>query len=95
MAKKNQKFQSYTEEDREKCIKLIDSGKMSYREVSEKYNIPKGTIAGWVKRYREEGTLKTKKRGRPKKQQDKDAQIERLTLENEILKKFQAFLEHR
>lgn len=86
MAKKNQKFNKYTDKKREKLTKLIVENKKSYDEVAQEYNVPKGTLAGWVKKYRETGSLKAKKRGRPKKKKTDKDRIKELEMENEILK---------
>ena len=95
MAKKNQKFNKYTEGERLKFTELILKGKKSYKAVSEEYDVPIGTLAVWVKKYREKGNLKTEKQGRPTKAKSDKERIKELELENEILKKFQAFLEQQ
>ena len=95
MAKKGQKFNKYTDKERQKYTKLIVENKKSDDEVSEEYGIPKGTLAVWVKKLRETGTTKAQKQGRPKKQKTDKERIKELELENEILKKFHAFLEQQ
>lgn len=92
MAKKGQKFNEYTTQEKQKIVNSIVKGKKSYREISEEKNIPMGTLAGWVRQYRLNGNMKSKKRGRPKKEKSDKERIKELELENEILKKFQTFL---
>lgn len=95
MANLGQKFNKYTEEERLKYTKLILEGKKSYKEISEESGVPQGTLAVWVKKYREKGSLKTEKQGRPTKAKTDKERIKELELENEILKKFHAFLEQQ
>ena len=78
MAKKGQKFKKYTDNERQKYIKLIVENKKSYDEVAEKDGVPKGTLAVWVKKYRETGKTKAKKQGRPKKQKTNKERIKEL-----------------
>lgn len=95
MAKQGQKFQKYTTKEREKYVKMILEGKGSYDKISKQTGVPRGTLAVWVSKYKETGSLKIKKQGRPRKVMTDKERIKQLELENEILKKFQAFLERR
>jgi len=90
MAKKGQKFKTIDEEAMLKIVKeKIDKGK-SYLYLSKKYNISIGTIKTWVRKYTYKGYITRDKKGR--KKELKNQTIEELRIENEILKKFQAFL---
>ena len=88
MAKKGQKFQKYTQEEKEKVLKEYLNG-ISSTCLSKKHNIPKGTIKTWsMKVYHPELNTGNKK-GRPKESNlTKEDWKERY----EILKKYQAFL---
>ena len=91
MAKKGTKFKKYTEEFKYQILKEYQKGIGSIR-LGQKYNIPYQTIDTWVSKYKKDGSFKRKKgSGRPKG--SPKSELERLRLENEILKKFQAFLE--
>lgn len=90
MAKKGQKFNKYDEKTREKITMEYINGKGSYKYLSKKYKISCKTIETWVRKYKKQGNLIHLKRGRTKKSHL--SEIERLKLENDILKKFQAFL---
>jgi transposase-like protein len=88
MASKGQKFQKYSEEFKAEVIKAkVELGK-SYKYLSQKYGIPKGTINTWVHQYHQNNNIIiAKKRGRPQKEEYIDYK-ERY----EILKKFQEYL---
>ncbi len=90
MAKKGQKFKKLEEQLILKIVKdKIDNGK-AYSELEKKYNISRGSIMTWVKRYRDKGYVNRDKKGIHKKTQNMT--IEELRIEVDILKKFQAFL---
>ena len=92
MAMKGQVFKKYTDEEREKIVLEFINGKGSYQYLASKFNVSNNTIKTWVRKYRIQGTtLQLKPKGRPKAG-DILSEIERLKLENNILKKFQAFL---
>ena len=87
MAKKGQQFQRY---DLDLTLKIvnekINEGK-TYTFLSEKYGVSKGTIKNWVHKFRNEGSLGTKKRGRPTSEENTDYKEK-----YEILKGFMEFL---
>ena len=85
MASKDQKFNKYDLEFKLKIIKERNEGK-SYRYLSEKYNIPQGTIKTWVHKIKQDGALGIKQKGRPKESETNYKE------RYEILKKFQDFL---
>lgn len=90
MAKKGQKFNKYSEEFIEQVVKEKKKGK-TYTYLKDKYGIPEGTITTWVRREQLKGTSSRSKRGRRKNSQNME--LEELRVENEILKKFLAFIE--
>ena len=88
MASKGQKFKIYSEELKAEVIKAKVELGHGYRYLSEKYEIPEGTIRTWVYQYRlDEKKIIKKKRGRPQREENIDYK-ERY----EILKKFQEYL---
>ena len=88
MASKGQKFQKYTQEEKEKILSEYLNG-ISSTYLSKKYNIPKGTIKTWGRKAYHPELNTGKKRGRPKESNlTKEDWKERY----EILKKYQAFL---
>lgn len=93
MAKKGQKFEIRNEELILKIEKeKIEKG-MSYSQLSKKYNIPRGTLMTWIKRFNDKGFVNRSKKGIKKR--SSNMTIEELRIENEILKKFQAFLKQQ
>lgn len=63
----------------------------SIRFLGKKYGIPHQSIFTFIRKYRKDGTFnRLKPVGRPRI--NFSTEIEKLRLENEILKKFQAFL---
>lgn len=93
MAKKGQKFKSIDERIILKIVmEKIETGK-SYRELSQNYKISPGTIMTWVKRFNDKGYINRDKKGI--KKDPSNMTIEELRIENEILKKFQAFLKQQ
>jgi transposase-like protein len=94
MAKKGQVFRKYTDEEREDITLKVIHGKENMHSAGRKYNISWKTVETWVRKYKIQGTtLQLKPRGRQKTSHLNE--IERLRLENEILKKFQAFLNQK
>lgn len=93
MAKKGQKFKIIDERIILKiAMEKIETGK-SYRELSQNYKISPGTIMTWVKRFNDKGYVNRDKKGIKKNLSNMT--IEELRIENEILKKFQAFLKQQ
>ena len=92
MASKGQKFNDYSDKTNIKDIILEEYKlKRNVKELSERYNIPKGTIKTWTSKlnhpelYPGHGM----KRGKSK---EKDLTREDYKERYEILKKYQAFL---
>ena len=92
MAKKGQKQKRISENLILKIVKEKKKGK-SYSYLAKKYNVSDGSIATWVRRYNYKGYVTRDKAGRYKN--SSNMTIEELRIENEILKKFQAFLKHQ
>ena len=91
MAKKGQKFQRYTDEEKATIISEYLEGKESLKSIAEKYEIKsRKTVFGWLKKYRNTGTTNNDKRGRPLKTEEIDYKVR-----YEILKKYQAFLKEQ
>lgn len=88
MAKKGQKFQRYTDEEKANIISEYFKGKESLESIAQKYGITsRKTVFNWLKKYRETGTINSTKRGKPSKNEEIDYRIR-----YEILKKYRAFL---
>lgn len=92
MARKGQKQNKISEDLILKIVKEKINGK-AYSYLSKKYGVSDGSIATWVRKYNYTGSINRKKRGRRKDY--KNQTIEELRIENEILKKFQAFLKQQ
>ncbi len=88
MAKKGQTFRKYDLDFKLKVIKEKQNG-ASYRELAEKYSIPKDTIVSWMGILKRDGSLDVAQRGRPT---DKEMDYKE---RYEILKKFQDFLDKK
>ena len=89
MAKKGQKFNTYTTEFRTEVLDKYFSGNYSAKMLSKEYGISEKTIWTWIYAFKEGQPIGSNgKRGRPKSDDVIDYK-ERY----EILKKFQAFVE--
>ena len=93
MAKKGQKFSSYSLEFKNEVLDAYKTGKYGGRyQVAKHYNISSATIWNWISKDRKQGTLENDiyhKRGRTKESNlTKEDWKERY----EILKKYQVFL---
>ena len=85
MANKGQKFKKYDIDLKLMILREKQQGS-SYKELSEKYNLPIGTIITWMVIFKKNGSLDVTQRGRPtEKEFDYKERYE-------ILKKFQDFL---
>ena len=90
MASKGQKFRDYSDKTNIKDIILEEYKlKRNIQELSERYNIPSGTIKTWTGKINHPELNTGKKRGRPK---EKNLTKEDWKERYEILKKYQAFL---
>jgi transposase-like protein len=77
-------------EIKQEAVRLVLEEHMPYAAVADKLNIRKpGRIKAWVRMYREEGELSFHKPiGRPVKTESEEREVERLRMENALLKKF-------
>ena len=87
MAKKGQKFNKYTPEQRKEIVDKYLSGQGSPRSLSKEYGISHKTIETWIRAKKQDIPIGYQKKGRPK--EENIDYKERY----EILKKFQAFIE--
>lgn len=89
MAKKGQKFKSFSNEERSEIVNKYMSGKYSYALIAKEYNISWKTVETMVRKYKQTGlTIKDKKGRNNSKELTKEDYKERY----EIIKKYQAFL---
>ncbi len=89
MAKKGQKFKSFTNEERTEIVSKYMSGKYSYSTLAKEYNISWKSIESMVRKFKKTGlTFKDKKGRNNQVHLTKEDCKERY----EILKKYQAFL---
>ncbi len=84
----------YSRELKERAVHLILDDDLSYAAVTEALGIrDPGRVEVWVRAYRKEGALAfTKPKGRPRKQTSPQSELERLRMENELLKKYHSEL---
>jgi transposase-like protein len=84
----------YPREIKQKAVKLYLEAHHSYGAIAEELGIRKSArIEVWVKMYRREGEASfCKPIGRPLKDESDQRELERLRMENALLKKFRAEL---
>jgi len=84
----------YNKVIKETAVKMFLEEGVSYREIAEKLEIREpARIEKWVQMYRREGTASFEKPiGRPRKETRPQSELERLRMENDLLKKFHAEL---
>ena len=87
MASKGQKFNQYTQEFKLDLVLQHLNENKSFGQLSKVYGISKGTIKGWVYKYKSGNTLSEKNRDRSKQEKEIDYKEK-----YEILKNYQAFL---
>jgi transposase len=82
----------YRKEIKEQAVEMFLKEGMDYRDIAQRLGIRKAArIEKWVQRYRREGAAAFEKViGRPRK--GTQTELERLRMENDLLKKFQAEL---
>lgn len=80
----------YKVEIKQEAVRQVEEEHMPYAAVAEKLNIRKAArIKAWVRLYRREGELSFHKPiGRPVKSEGEEREVERLRMENALLKKF-------
>lgn len=83
------KYASYSPETKIKAVQMFLEEKKSQKEIAGYLGIPLQRIKDWVWIYRRKGELGLMgRRGRPPRFQDRQAEIARLQMENDLLKKF-------
>lgn len=84
----------YSLEVKQEAIRLREEAEMSYAQIAERLGIRKAArIEAWYRAYRREGEQAFHKPiGRPCKDQGEQETIERLRMENALLKKFHSEL---
>jgi len=84
----------YSKAIKEKAVKMFLEEGVSYREIVERLEIREfARIEKWVQMYRQEGAASFEKPiGRPRKETRPQTELERLRMENDLLKKFHAEL---
>jgi transposase-like protein len=80
----------YRVETKQEAVRLVEEEHLTYAAVAEKLNIRKADrIKAWMRMYRREGELSFHKPiGRPVKTESEERELERLRMENALLKKF-------
>jgi transposase len=84
----------YALEVKKEAVRLVEEEHRSYAEVAERLEIRKAErIERWVAMYRKEGEAAFHKPvGRPRKEEAERRELERLRMENALLKKFHSEL---
>lgn len=85
----------YSLETKEEAVRLFLEGKLTYQAIGKQLGVrDPARIEKWVRDYRREGPLGLRKpKGRPrKKTEGVEAELARLRMENELLKKLHAEL---
>jgi len=84
----------YSLETKLEAIRLFEEEGFSQSMITEKLKIrDPGRVQVWMRQYRREGKAAfLKPKGRPRKKQDLEAEVKRLRMENDLLKKFHAEL---
>ena len=99
MAKKGQKFNSYTPEFKHQVLKEYFDGEGGENVLAKRHGIPIKTVSNWIKKAKNNIDVSIDGRGRSSKGKGR-LKTKNLTLEDykeryEILKKYQAFLKAR
>jgi transposase-like protein len=84
----------YAFEIKREAVRLVEEAHLSYGEVAKRLEIRKAErIKRWVAMYRQEGEMSFHKpKGRPRKSESEQSELERLRMENALLKKFHSEL---
>jgi len=84
----------YPVEIKQEAVRLVEEEHLPYAEVAKRLEIRKAArIEAWVGMYRKEGEQSFLKRiGRPPKAENEQGELERLRMENALLKKFHSEL---
>ena len=86
----------YAVEVKQEAVRLVEEEHLSYAEVAKRLSIRRADrIERWVAMYRKEGELSFHKaKGRPRKSESEQSELERLRMENALLKKFHSELQN-
>jgi transposase len=84
----------YDKAIKERAVKMFLEEGVNYSEIAKRLEIRESAlIEKWVQRYRREGSAAFEKViGRPRKETRPQTELERLRMENDLLKKFHAEL---
>jgi transposase-like protein len=84
----------YSIDVKREAVRLVEEERLSYADVAKRLQIRKAErIERWVAMYRQEGELSFHKpKGRPRKSENEESELERLRMENALLKKFHSEL---
>ena len=84
----------YAIEVKREAVRLVEEERLSYAEVARRLKVRKAErIERWVARYRREGELSfLKPKGRPRKSENEQSELQRLRMENTLLKKYHSEL---
>ncbi len=86
MSKRNMR---HSPETKLRAVQIFLEEKKSQKEIAEYFGVAVQRIKDWVWIYRRKGELGFMgRRGRPPRIQDSQAEIARLKMENDLLKKF-------
>jgi transposase len=87
-------MQHYDTETKRKAVMLFLEEHRSYNAIAQELGIRKpARIEAWVRMYRQEGEASfTKPIGRPPKDESDQRELDRLRMENALLKKFRTEL---
>ena len=85
----------YTVETKQEAVRLVLEEHLTYAQVAIRLGIRKSArIEAWVRMYRQEGEASFYKPiGRPPKAHSAQSELERLRMENALLKKFHTELQ--
>jgi len=80
----------YKVEIKQEAVRLVEEDHLTYTDVAARLEIRKAErIEAWVRMYRREGELSFHKTiGRPRTAESEERELERLRMENVLLKKF-------
>jgi transposase-like protein len=84
----------YSRDVKERAVRMALVEGMTYRAITLALGIrDPGRVEVWVHAYQQEGPLAfAKPKGRPRKETSPQAELERLRMENELLKKYHSEL---
>jgi transposase len=79
----------HSAETKLRAVQMFIEEKKSQKEIAEYFGVAVQRVKDWVWIYKRKGELGLmNQRGRPKRRQDSQAEMARLKMENDLLKKF-------